>query len=67
MRIAILDNDDDEFALIESILRPLGHDCRSFIRGSALQRELLRETFDLVVLDWHFRTPRDRMLRDGRA
>ena len=53
MRIAILDNDDDEFALIESILRPLGHDCRSFIRGSALQRELLRETFDLVVLDWH--------------
>ena len=53
MRIAILDNDDEELALIESTLQPLGHDCRTFIRGSTLQRELLRETFDLVVLDWH--------------
>lgn len=52
MRIAVLDGDGEELALISSILRPLGHDCQAFTRGSALQRELLRETFDLLVLDW---------------
>lgn len=53
MRIAVLDADGEELALITSILRSLGHDCRAFTRGSALQRELQRETFDLLVLDWH--------------
>jgi DNA-binding response OmpR family regulator len=52
MQIAVLANDGEELALIASILQPLGHDCQAFTLGSALERELLRETVDLVVLDW---------------
>jgi DNA-binding response OmpR family regulator len=53
MRVAALDDDVEELDLIKSTLRAVGHDCHVFTEGSALQRELRRETFDLLVLDWH--------------
>lgn len=52
MRIAVLDADGEQLALITGILRTLGHDCHAFTRGSALQHELRQESFDLLVLDW---------------
>lgn len=53
MRVAALDDDVEELDLIKSTLKAIGHDCHVFTEGAALQRELRRETFDLLVLDWH--------------
>ncbi|VTU38843.1 hybrid sensor histidine kinase/response regulator [Variovorax sp. PBL-E5] len=53
MRVAALDDDVEELDLIKSTLRAIGHDCHVFTEGAALQRELRRETFDLLIFDWH--------------
>ena len=53
MRIAYLEDDNDQAALIRKWLEGAGHVCHHFDRGHALQRSLARESFDLYVLDWH--------------
>lgn len=53
MRVAALDDDPEELDLIKCTLQAIGHDCHVFAEGAALLRELQRETFDLLVLDWH--------------
>jgi DNA-binding response OmpR family regulator len=53
MRVAALDDDVDQLDLVRCTLQSIGHDCHVFAEGAALRRELQRETFDLLVLDWH--------------
>ena len=53
MRIAILDDDDLQLELIRHLLERSGFHCHAFASGRALMRELRRESFDLLVLDWH--------------
>jgi two-component system response regulator RegX3 len=53
MRIAYLEDDNDQAALIRRWLEDAGHVCHHFDRGHALQRSLARESFDLYLLDWH--------------
>lgn len=53
MRIAYLEDDPDQAALIRRWLEGAGHVCHHFDRGHALQRSLAHESFDLYLLDWH--------------
>jgi two-component system, OmpR family, response regulator RegX3 len=53
MRIAYLEDDSDQAALISRWLQAAGHACHHFERGRELQRSLARESFDLYLLDWH--------------
>lgn len=53
MRIAYLEDDPDQAALICHWLESAGHVCHHFDRGHALQRSLASESFDLYLLDWH--------------
>lgn len=52
MRIAYLEDDPDQAALVRTWLEGGGHMCHHFERGHALQRSLARESFDLYLLDW---------------
>jgi two-component system, OmpR family, response regulator RegX3 len=53
MRVAYLEDDSDQAALILRWLQAAGHTCHHFDRGRALLRSLQRESFDLYLLDWH--------------
>jgi DNA-binding response OmpR family regulator len=53
MRIAYLEDDQDQASLIRKWLEEAGHVCHYFDRGHELQRSLARESFDLYLLDWH--------------
>ena len=53
MRVAYLEDDSDQAALIRRWLQAAGHTCHHFDRGRALLRSLQRESFDLYLLDWH--------------
>jgi two-component system, OmpR family, response regulator RegX3 len=53
VRIAYLEDDPDQAALIKRWLESAGHQCHHFDRGHALQRALAQESFDAFVLDWH--------------
>lgn len=53
MRVVALDDNVEDLGLIKSTLHAIGHDCHVFTEGAALKRELQRETFDLMILDWH--------------
>jgi DNA-binding response OmpR family regulator len=52
MRIAILEDDADQAALLQQTLGASGHDCHLFASGKALVKEAGRESYDLFVLDW---------------
>jgi DNA-binding response OmpR family regulator len=52
MRIALLDDEPDQAALVIQSLTAAGHVCHQFSRGIALLQALRRQTFDLLVLDW---------------
>jgi two-component system, OmpR family, response regulator RegX3 len=53
LRIAYLEDDSDQAALLRRWLEGAGHSCHHFERGAALRRSLARESFDLYILDWH--------------
>jgi DNA-binding response OmpR family regulator len=53
MRIAYLEDDNDQATLIRRWLEEAGHICHYFERGHELRRSLARESFDLYLLDWH--------------
>ncbi len=53
MKVAVLDDDRAQLDLISIAIGALGHDCRTFERGRALLAQLRRDTFDLLILDWH--------------
>lgn len=52
MRIAIIEDDKDLAKLVEIWLTEAGHDCHLIDSGNAAIRQLQRDSFDLVLLDW---------------
>jgi len=52
MRIALLEDDRSQAELIRMWLQDAEHDCQTFELGKQLIRELGRDTYDLLVLDW---------------
>ncbi len=52
MRIAILEDDAEQAALIRSHLAGAGHDCHVYASGRTLTQQAARESFDLFLLDW---------------
>jgi DNA-binding response OmpR family regulator len=52
MRIAALDDDPSQLDLVRRSVESIGYCCRPFDRGQRLLRELRRESFDLLVIDW---------------
>ncbi len=53
MRIAIADDDGDSLNFLDGIIAGMGHICVRFSEGERLSAALLRDTFDLVMLDWN--------------
>ena len=51
-RIAVLEDDPSQAKLMASWLESQGYAFRVFGRGGDMLRELLRETYDLAILDW---------------
>lgn len=52
MRIAILEDDAEQAALMQTHLSAAGHDCGVYSSGKALIVDAGRESFDLFLLDW---------------
>jgi two-component system, OmpR family, response regulator RegX3 len=52
MRIALLEDQQDQVDLVSAWLKTAGHSCHVFMRGNDLVREAQRESFDLFLLDW---------------
>ncbi|MBS0469035.1 MAG: response regulator transcription factor [Proteobacteria bacterium] len=52
MRIAALDDDPLQLEFFTHALTSLGHVCRTYATGAALLKDLRRETFDLLIVDW---------------
>ncbi len=53
MRIAIADDDREVVDFLGKIVEEQGHVFVGFADGDALANALLRDTFDLVILDWN--------------
>jgi DNA-binding response OmpR family regulator len=53
MRIAVLDDDPAQADFVCQTLSAEGHVCHAFSEGLELVRQLRRQTFDLLVLDWN--------------
>lgn len=53
MRVAIVDDDQDFRTFARSALEAEGHSCFEFSDGRALVRELGRNSFDLLFIDWN--------------
>jgi DNA-binding response OmpR family regulator len=52
MRIALLEDDQDQADLVCVWLRAAGHSCHAYAMGKDLVRDAQRETFDMFLLDW---------------
>ena len=52
MKVAVVDDDPDQVELISGAISELGHECLGFERGRVLLKQLRRDTFDALVLDW---------------
>lgn len=52
MRLAALDDDVSQLDLIQRSVRSMGFECQVFERGQDLLRELRRDSFDLLIVDW---------------
>lgn len=52
VKIAYLEDDESQIEHVCQILSGKGHECRVFVDGSQLIRQLKRETFDMLLLDW---------------
>lgn len=52
MRIAILEDDPDQLALLKRWLVDAGHDVHGYMSGRDTMRDAGRESFDIYVLDW---------------
>lgn len=52
MRIAALDDDPLQLEFFTHSLTASGHICRTYTTGAALLKDLRRETFDLLIVDW---------------
>lgn len=52
MRIALLEDDLDQARLIEAWLVQAGHSCQHGGDGKTFLRNTLRDSFDVLILDW---------------
>lgn len=52
MRVAILEDDPDQLALLKRWLADDGHDVHGYLSGREAMKYAGRESFDLFVLDW---------------
>ena len=52
MRIAILEDDPHQLHMMEQMVHSMGHTCVGYPTGAQLTKELRRESFDLLILDW---------------
>jgi two-component system response regulator RegX3 len=52
LRIAILEDDPDQLALLSRWIFNAGHQVHGYLRGNELMKDSARESFDLFVLDW---------------
>ena len=52
MRIALLEDEQDQADLVCAWLTAAGHSCHVYVLGKDLVSEAQRETFDLFLLDW---------------
>ena len=53
MRIAALDDDALQLDLFKQATEAMGHVCHTHLNGADFLREMRRETFDLLIVDWH--------------
>ncbi|VAW03042.1 hypothetical protein MNBD_ALPHA04-1852 [hydrothermal vent metagenome] len=53
MRIAIADDDKEIVEFLSKIAEGQGHIVAGYFDGDSLSNALLRDTFDLVILDWN--------------
>lgn len=56
MRIAILEDDPDQANLLAAWLEDDGHSAHIFLTAEKFRKEFLRESYDLLVLDWELPT-----------
>lgn len=52
LRIAILEDDPDQLALLSRWLNNAGHQVHGYLLGQEVLKHARRESFDLFVLDW---------------
>ncbi len=52
MRIALLEDDTDQAALLVHWLTEAGHQCTHYTESKPFIRSLSRDSFDLLILDW---------------
>ena len=52
MRIALLEDDPEQSAIVALWLKEAGHTCRCFARGRDFTNELARESYDICLVDW---------------
>jgi DNA-binding response OmpR family regulator len=52
LRLAILEDDPDQLALLQRWLAQDGHDVHGYLSGREMMMRAGRESFDLFVLDW---------------
>ncbi|MDP3521791.1 MAG: response regulator transcription factor [Hydrogenophaga sp.] len=52
MRIASLDDDEGQLEQTRFALKTMGHECHTFLTAKQFQKILLRESFDLLMVDW---------------
>jgi DNA-binding response OmpR family regulator len=52
MRIAVLEDDTDQAALLVHWLTEAGHQCTHYTESKPFIRSLSRDSFDLLILDW---------------
>lgn len=52
MKIAYLEDEESQIQHVGAVLAKKGHECHPFMDGSHLIRQLKRETFDMLLLDW---------------
>ena len=52
MRIAILEDDPDQLALLRRWTAEDGHDVHAYLSGREAMKQAGRESFDLFMLDW---------------
>ena len=53
MRIGIADDDDTMIEFVSRILEGAGYHCDVFKRGRDMMSALVRDSFDLLILDWN--------------
>lgn len=52
MRIASVDDDENQLDLIRCTLKAIGHDCLSYANGTSFLKDFRRDTFDMLIVDW---------------